>query len=211
MFYETETNDHGLAHNPWKSLMVPRPVGWISTISKDGIVNLAPYSYFNGVGENPNYVMFSSGGAKDSMRNAQDTGEFVCIMATWELREQMNITSADFEPGVDEMAFAGLTPVPSQLVKPPRIAQSPIAIECKTHQVIDLPGRTDGTGVSYSMVIGAVVGVYIDDRVINDGDVDIGAIKPIARLGNMDYCVVRDDTIFNLARPDASRLITEKG
>ena len=210
MYYDTAENNHGLKHNPWKSLLVPRPIGWISTVDKQGQVNLAPYSFFNGVGDNPNYVMFASGGRKHSMRNAEDTGEFVCIMATWDLREQMNITSADFESDVDEMAFAGLTPVASKMVKPPRIAQSPVAIECKYHQTVNLPGRDDGKGVTYSVIIGRVVGIYIDDAVISDGVLDMDAIKPIARLGNMDYSVVRQDNMFTLARPDVDELLSGK-
>ena len=108
------------------------------------------------------------------------------------------------------MEFAGLTPVASQMVKPPRIAQSPVAIECKYHQTIDLPGRADGKAVPYSVIIGRVVGIYIDDGVIKDGRLDIGAIKPIARLGYMDYAVINAQTIFTMERPDVTRLCSEE-
>lgn len=202
MYYDCATNDHGLKHNPWKTLVAPRPIGWISTVSRDGDVNLAPYSFFNAVGDDPNYVMFSSGGVKDSMRNAEETGEFVCVMATWDLREQMNITSAGVGAGVDEMMLAGLTPVPSHAVAPPRIAESPVAIECKYHQTINLPSRKDGRTPPYSMVIGRVAGIHIDDSVISRGMIDLGLLKPIARLGYQDYCVVTPDTIFSLRRPE---------
>lgn len=197
MFYDAVENVHGLKHDPFKALIAPRPIGWISTIGKDGVVNLAPYSFFNAISDNPHYVMFSSLNRKDSQRNAEETGEFVCSLATWDLRDQMNKTSAAVGPEVDEMALAGLTPAPSQLVKPPRVAESPVAFECKYYQSVELPPDT-GRGI-YTMVIGRVVGIYIDDNAIRDGMVDTGQLKPIARLGYMDYSVV--DSTFTLQRP----------
>ena len=197
MFYETETNDHGLKRNPFKALVAPRPIGWISTVSTEGVVNLAPYSFFNGVSEMPPFVMFSSSGQKDSQRNAEETGEFVCCLATYDLREHMNVTSAGVGPEVDEMDLAGLTPAPSKLVKPPRVAESPVALECKHFQTVQLPAPEGQDG--YSVVLGHVVGIHIDESVLNEGLVDIQKLRPIARLGYMDYTVV--DTVFSMGRP----------
>ena len=194
MFYDTKSNAHGLRHDPMKALVAPRPIGWISTIGRDGIVNLAPYSFFNMVSENPPYVMFSSGSRKDSQRNAEETGEFVCSMATYELREAMNVTSASVPPEVDEFVLAGLSSSPSRLVKPPRVAASPVALECRYWQTITPPSRS-----AYAIVIGEVVGVHIDDRFVTDGLVDTVAMQPIARMGYMDYAVV--DKKFTLGRP----------
>ncbi len=194
MFYDTKSNAHGLRHDPMKALVAPRPIGWISTIGRDGIVNLAPYSFFNMVSENPPYVMFSSGSRKDSQRNAEETGEFVCSMATYELREAMNVTSASVPPEVDEFVLAGLSSSPSRLVKPPRVAASPVALECRYWQTITPPSRS-----AYAIVIGEVVGVHIDDRFVIDGSVDTVAMQPIARMGYMDYAVV--DKKFTLGRP----------
>ncbi|MGD9868870.1 MAG: flavin reductase family protein [Hyphomicrobiales bacterium] len=197
MFYETAVNDHGLPHDPFKAIVAPRPIGWISTVNAAGRVNLAPYSFFNALSDNPHYVMFSSGGRKDTQRNAEETGEFVCSLATWDLREQMNRTSAAVPPEVDEMRLAGLTPAPSRLVKPPRVAESPVALECRYFQTVTLPGRNGRGG--YGVVIGEVVGIHIDDAAIVEGRVDITALKPIARLGYMDYAVV--DKVFAIRRP----------
>ncbi len=198
MFYDAIENAHGLPRDPFKALVAPRPIGWISTLGTDGVVNLAPYSFFNAVADNPHYVMFSSHGRKDSLRNAEQTGEFVCSLATYALREQMNKTSAGVASDVDEMRLAGLTPAPSRLVKPPRVAESPVAFECRYHQTVELP-RESGTGDAYAMVIGQVVGIHIDDDAIVDGRVDTARLKPIARLGYMDYAVV--DSVFSLDRP----------
>lgn len=198
MFYDAVANTHGLAHDPFKALVAPRPIGWISTLSRDGIVNLAPYSFFNAVSDDPHYLMFASGGRKDSQRNAEETGEFVCCVATYALREQMNLTSMTVGAEVDELAMAGLTPAPSRLVRPPRVAQSPVAFECRYHQTVVLPGK-DGQPGMYAMVIGQVIGIYIDDQVIVDGAVDVTRIQPIARLGYKDYAVV--DKVFQMGRP----------
>lgn len=201
MFYDTLANTHGLKRDPWKAVTAPRPIGWISTVSKDGVCNLAPYSYFNAVSDRPHYVYFASQGTKDSMRNAMETGEFVCSLATWDLREHMNLSSASVPYGVDEFPIAGVTATPSRMVKPPRVKESPIALECRYVQTVDLPAAVPGGPVGYHVVFGLVVGIYIDDSIITDGRVDLGAAQPIARLGYMDYSVVRPDTIFSLDRP----------
>ncbi len=198
MFYETETNDHGLPRDPFKALVVPRPVGWVSSIAADGTVNLAPYSYFNAMGDNPSYLVFGAAGSKDSQANVEATKEFVCSLATWDLREAMNTTSAGVGSDVDEFELAGLEKAESKLVRPPRVAASPVAFECVLHDVVHLPGKT-GALDHYTIVIGKVVGIHIDDDVIVDGRVDIRRLKPIARLGYMDYAVI--DDFFTLERP----------
>jgi flavin reductase (DIM6/NTAB) family NADH-FMN oxidoreductase RutF len=201
VFYETLTNNHGLRHDPWKALVVPRPIGWISTIGKDGVCNLAPYSFFNAVSEKPHYVVFGSSGLKHSVHNIQETGEFVCSLATYDLRYKMNTTSAAVPRGVDEFPLAGLTAAACKLVAPPRVKESPAAFECKLWQIVDLPPAAPGGPSGYHLVIGLVVGIHIDDAFIRDGVVDTGAMRPIARLGYMDYAVVTPETIFSIQRP----------
>lgn len=201
MFYEPQKDDHGLRFNPYKSIVVPRPVGWISTVDLDGVVNLAPYSQFNNLGYDPPYVMFSAnsrpatGGPKDSVRNAQDTGEFVVNMATYELREAVNITAQHVPPGVDEAALAGLEMIPSRLVKPPRVAASPVHLECRFHGTVVLPGSAFDR--VHHVVIGRVVGVHIRDDVVNaEGKLDVVKMRPLARLGYFDYTTV--DSVFSM-------------
>ncbi|NNC65662.1 MAG: flavin reductase family protein [Gammaproteobacteria bacterium] len=202
MFYEPK-DPHGLPHNPLYACVVPRPIGWISSLSADGHVNLAPFSFFNAVSMAPPMVMFCnngshvSGGIKDSGSNAESLGEFVFNMATWDLREQMNLSAAALARDADEFDFAGLTKAESNIVKPPRVAESPVAFECRTWKVISLPPMSDGA--ENTMVIGEVVGVYIADEALTDGLVDIERIKPIARLGYTDYAVV--DEVFSMTRP----------
>jgi len=201
VFYETDKNDHGLEFNPFKSTVVPRPIGWISTLDQDGNVNLAPFSQFNNIGYDPAYVMFSGGGdirktgRKDTTVNAIEGGEFVCNMATWELREEVRMTASAFPTGVDEAAEAGLEMLPSSMVKPPRVARSPVHLECVTHQAITLPGNT--TRNIMTVVIGKVVGVHIDDSALTpEGRIDIAKIKPLSRMGYMDYSYI--DSTFEM-------------
>ncbi len=204
MFYETDGNRHGLPHDPFKSCIVPRPIGWITTLSRAGVVNLAPYSFFNGVASEPPMVMFASNGPaarpeKDTLINCEETGEFVANMATWALREQMNRSSAPVPPEVEETAFAGLETEPAVLVKPPRVKAAPIHLECAVHQILDLPCTAPGG--RNAMVLGRVLGIHIRDEVLRDGLVDLAGIKPIARLGYMDYTLI--ETIFPMQRPSA--------
>jgi flavin reductase (DIM6/NTAB) family NADH-FMN oxidoreductase RutF len=200
MYFNADRNDHGLPYNPIKALTVPRPIGWISTISKDGIGNLAPFSYFNGLSYNPPFVMFSGGchddgGKKDTVRNAEETGEFVFNLATWDTREQMNETSWIDDPDVDELTATGLTPIPSVQVRPPRVKESPAHFECLYHQTVTLPGNAPES--VHHVVFGRVVGVHIDDAYITeDGLVDTLKMKVIARLGYKDYTTV--DNIFSM-------------
>lgn len=213
MFYEPAKNDHGLPYNPFKALVVPRPIGWISSLSRKGVVNLAPFSEFNYLGSDPPYVMFSAsghneGGRKDSAKNAEETGEFVFNLATWELREAVRITGDVEEKGVDEMALAGLTPAPSRLVKPPRVAASPVSFECVHHQTVVLRGESPKA--TNHVVIGKVIGVYIrDDLITEKGRVDILKVRPLARLGYLDYTTV--DAAFEIGKRRASSPRQESG
>jgi flavin reductase (DIM6/NTAB) family NADH-FMN oxidoreductase RutF len=200
MFYEHDKGDPRLRHDPFKAIVAPRPIGWITSVNKKNEVNLAPYSYFNGVNSRPALVMFASEGQKDSVSFIEETGEFVCSLATWDLREAMNATSAPLARGVNEMARAGLAPAPSRLVKPPRVAASPCALECKLIKIVIME-TADGKPVDCHVVFGQVIGVYIDDRFIVDGLLDTAAMKPIARCGYNQYAVV--ESVFSMTRPGA--------
>ena len=201
MFWNTK-EPHGLPHDPFKSCVIPRPIGWISTISPDGVPNLAPYSFFNGVAGDPPMVMFASGSRsadapKDSIFNAEKTGEFVCSMVSYELRDVMNETSAGVDPEVDEAAYAGIEMEASKLVKPMRVKAAPIHLGCKYFGTMDLPA--DRRGAGNAICVGHVIGVYVDDSVMKDGLIDVKAFRPVARLGYMDYTSVED--IFTIMRP----------
>ena len=200
MFYDVRKNDHGLPHDPFKAIVAPRPIGWITSMSAAGEINLAPYSWFNGVSSRPPMVMFSSETRKDSLAFIEETREFVCNFTTFELREQVNQTSAPLARGVNEMASAGLEPAPSRLVRPPRVAASPCALEClwvKTVSLDDCEGRPTDRHV----VFGQVIGIYIDERFIKDGLLDTGAMRPIQRAGYHDYYTVMPETRFAMRRP----------
>ena len=199
MFYEPEKRDKTLLpHDPFKAIIAPRPIGWITSMSAKGEINLAPYSFFNGVNSRPNLVMFASEGHKDSVAFIEETGEFVCSLATYALRDAMNETAAPLARGVNEMVRAGLEPAPSRMVKPPRVAASPCALECRLTKVV--PMQTfDGEPVDCHVVFGQVVGVYIDDRFIVDGLLDTAAMQPIARCGYDQYATV--DSVFAMQRP----------
>ncbi len=195
MFYDALTNDHQLPLDPFYALVVPRPIAWISTLSKSGRANLAPYSFYNAFSHNPHYVAFGSSGQKHSLRNIEETGEFVVNTATYDLREAMNLTSA-FVDG-DEFEFSELDKAPSEKVRPPRVAASPVSLECRYFKTVDLPDET-GAVANY-LVIGRVVGVHIADRFIKDGRVDVANMRVIARLGYSDYATV--DDIWRMRRP----------
>jgi flavin reductase (DIM6/NTAB) family NADH-FMN oxidoreductase RutF len=198
MFYEPDKRDARLAHDPFKAIIAPRPIGWVTSQNTKGEVNLAPYSYFNGVSSKPNVVMFSSEGLKDSASFIAETREFVCNLATWDLREAMNATSAPLPRGVNEMSRAGLEPAPSRLVKPPRVAASPCALECKLIKIVPIES-IDGAAIDCHVVFGQVIGVHIDDRFIVNGRLDTAAMKPIARCGYDEYAVV--ESVFAMQRP----------
>jgi flavin reductase (DIM6/NTAB) family NADH-FMN oxidoreductase RutF len=198
MFYDTAKNDHGLPRNPFKAIVAPRPIGWITSMSAKGEINLAPYSFFNAVSDAPPIVLFSSEGPKDSLFFVEETKEFVCSLATYDLRAAMVETSAQFPRGVNEMEQAGLTSAPSRLVRPPRVAASPCALECKLLQIIPLKDLR-GEATNRHVVFGQVVGIHIDDSFIKDGRLDTAAMRPIARCGYADYSVV--DKMFSIQRP----------
>jgi flavin reductase (DIM6/NTAB) family NADH-FMN oxidoreductase RutF len=200
MFYEVAKRDHGLPHDPFKALVAPRPIGWITAMSAKGEINLSPYSFFNAVSDVPPMVAFSSHGKKDALTFIEETGEFVCNLATWDLRDAMNETSAPLERGRNEMTHAGLTPAPSRCVKPPRVTEAPAAIECRHLQTVPLTPLAGGEP-RYFLVIGEVVGVYIDDAFIRDGLVDTAAMRPITRAGYRDYFVATPETKFSMTRP----------
>lgn len=197
MFYDAIRNDHGFPNDPFKALVAPRPIGWISTLSLDGIANLAPYSYFNAVAENPHYLVFGSGAGKDTIRNIEETREFAVNLATFDLREQMNATSAQLPPHADEFEHAALTKAPCRMIRPPRVGESPVAFECRLFAIIDLPN--DAGSVDNRMVIGRVIGIHIDDRFVHDGRVDTAAMHPIARLGYSEYATV--EHTWSMRRP----------
>ena len=199
LFFDPDQRDRTLLpYDPFKAMVIPRPVGWISTMSRSGALNLAPYSYFNGFSSHPRIVGFSSEGDKDSSTFAEETGEFVWSMATWELREQMNATAASLPRGQSEFEHARLETAPSRLVKPPRVARSPAAMECRVTQVLrlkDLSGET----LARVVVLGQVVGMHIDERFIREGRLDAAAMQPIARCGYDEYALV--DKVFSMERP----------
>ena len=196
MFYET-SKGHPLPHNPFSSLVVPRPIGWISTVDAEGRANLAPYSFFNGISYFPPQVMFSSSGRKDTLANCEATGQFVVNLATYELREKVVATSVDAPHGVSEFEYAELTPEPSTLVKPPRVAESPVHLECETTQTIPL--EHDAGKPQSFVVMGKVLGISIADWAITGGVVDIAKLRPLARLGYFDYASI--DSVFSLRAP----------
>ncbi|MGZ4167085.1 MAG: flavin reductase family protein [Solirubrobacteraceae bacterium] len=200
MFYEAGRHrDAGLAHDPFKALVTPRPIGWVSTMSAEGLVNLAPYSFFNAIGEAPPMLAFSSNGAKDSATFAGELREFVWNLVTFELREEMNATSASLPRGRSEFERAGLEMAPSRFVAPPRVASARCAMECKVVHAVELHD-VNGRPADQHLVIGQVLGVHLDESAIVDGAVDTAGLRPVARLGGpADYTVVSD--VFQMVRP----------
>ena len=203
MFYQPSLRDHGLSHDPFKALVVPRPIGWISSLDKEGRPNLAPYSFFNAMAADPPVVVFGTGlrprgpERKDSQANIEATGEFVVNLATESLKAEINASSASLPHGTDEFVHAGLATLPSRLVKPPRVALSPVALECRYLQTVELP--CDAPGRANYAVFGQVIGIHIDESLIVAGRVDIVRCRPLARLGYMDYTVL--DNVFAMDRP----------
>jgi flavin reductase (DIM6/NTAB) family NADH-FMN oxidoreductase RutF len=193
VFYEPENRDRDLLpHDPFKAFVAPRPIGWVSTVGPDGVVNLAPYSYFNAVSDRPPTVMFSSDGPKDSATFAEHASEFVWNMVTYDLREAMNQTSAALPRGANEFHHAGLEMAPSRLVAPPRVAASPVAFECRVIERVQLAVNI--------VTFGQVVGVHVDERHIVDGRFDTAGVRPIARCGYRgDYATVTE--LFEMIRP----------
>lgn len=201
MFYEPKSG-HGLPDNPLGAIVAPRPIGWISSQSPTGVTNLAPYSFFNAVAYDPPQVMFAAtsshafGDLKDSVVNAESAGEFVVNLATFDLREEMNASAVPAPSDVDEFDYAGLTKAPSLVVNPPRVAESPAHLECRFVTRVDLPTDDGDPNV---VVFGEVVGVHIEDRYLVEGRVDTVALRPIGRLGYLDYVEVNN--AFAMERP----------
>lgn len=202
MFYEPK-NGHGLPHNPFNALIVPRPIGWISSVNKEGIANLAPFSFFNAVSYTPPQVMFAAtgsheeGGLKDSVQNIHDTGEFVVNLATYPLKDAVNLSSIAAPNDQDEFSIAGLEKDDSKLISVPRVRESPVHLECRYIQTVELPSASP---TSPNLVIfGEVIGVHIQDDMIKDGLVDMTALQPLSRLGYKDYAGLGNT--FSMDRP----------
>ena len=201
MFYEPK-DGHGLPHNPFKALVSPRPIGWVSTLSGSGVVNLAPYSFFNALHDDPPMVMLSFSPAhdrpgKDTLANILETEEYVAHVTPYAMRDAMNVSSTNFAPEVDEFERAGLVKAPANLVRPPRIADAPAAFECRLTKEFALPGRDGATGPH--VVIGEVIGIHIAESILEDGIVKVERYQPLARLGYRDYAAVTET--FGLTRP----------
>jgi flavin reductase (DIM6/NTAB) family NADH-FMN oxidoreductase RutF len=199
-FYEP-SKGHGLPHNPFNAIIGPRPIGWISTRSAEGRFNLAPYSFFNAFAYTPPIIGFASTGAKDTLRNAQETGEFVWNLATMPLATQMNQSAATVAREVSEFDLAGLSPIPSTLVAAPRVAESPVAFECRVTQILQLTDQNGGAMPNW-VVFGEVVAVHISRRLLVDGIYDTAAAHPILRAGGPDaYAEIKPEIMFRMARP----------
>lgn len=199
MFYETRQRDKSLLpHDPFKAIVAPRPIGWISTRGADGRINLAPYSFFNAFCSTPPIVGFSSEGLKDSATFARESGEFVANLASHDLMQAMNATSAPLPRGQSEFEHAGLTMAPCRLVKAPRVAECHAAMECKVVEIVTLKNLR-GEALDNYLVVGEVVAFHIDDAYVREGRFDTAAARPLARCGYQDYAVV--DKLIALVRP----------
>lgn len=199
-FYEP-AKGHGLPHDPFNAMVGPRPIGWISSRSAAGVLNLAPYSFFNAFNYTPPIIGFASIGAKDSLNNIRETGEFGWNLVTRPLAERMNASCAAVPPEVDEFELAGLTPIASRGIAVPRVAESPVSFECRLTQIVQLEGA-DGAPVDTRLVLGEVVGVHIARRLLKDGIYDTAAAEPILRGGGpADYFTVTPDNLFKMFRP----------
>jgi flavin reductase (DIM6/NTAB) family NADH-FMN oxidoreductase RutF len=183
------------------ALVVPRPIGWMSTVSANGVRNLAPYSYFNLMGSDPFYVAFGSTGVKDTLTNVRETGQFVANIATMHLLESMNFTSGDFPRDEDEFGWAGLTPVPSAKVRPPRVGEAKAHLECELAQVV-----SDG---NTHIVLGRIVHAHVEPSVWKDGRVDPRLLDPICRLSGSAYGRLGD--LYRLERPKWSEVAGAPG
>ena len=200
MFYRPENNDHGLPHNPFKAIVSPRPIGWISSVGANGVANLAPYSFFNALCDTPPMVMFASTGqksdqphGKDSVSNIIATKEFAVNIVSYTLKDQMNASAASLPAEVDEFAASGLTKAEGIAINAPHVAEAPAVLECKLFKIVDLPGPAN------TMVIGEVVGVHMKDDFIVNGLFDVTRYQPLSRLGYMDYTAVSD--VFSIKKP----------
>ena len=192
MFYRPE-DGHGLPHNPFNAIVTPRPIGWISTRGPTGD-NLAPYSFFNAIAYVPPQVMFSSTGAKDSLRNIRETGVFAVNVVEYAMREKMNLTSGSYPPGTDEFDLAGITKAACRTIDCPHVAGAPAVLECRMTEIVTLKGEAN------FLTLGEVTGVHLRDDCLVEGQFDVTRFNPVARLGYRDYSVVRE--VFSMTRPD---------
>ncbi len=203
IFYQPGLHaEHGFRHDPFKAFIAPRPIGWISTVDRDGRGNLAPYSFFNAMAAAPPVVVFGTatkadGSVKDSQRNIEETGEFALSIVSEALKDAMNATAAHLPHGDDEMAAAHIEGAPCRLIRALRVAKSPVALECRYLQTVKLPGK--GHAGNHA-IFGEVIGIHVDPSVVVDGLVDIRRYRPLARLGYHDYTMVRET--FSMTRPD---------
>ncbi|HBS50446.1 MAG TPA: flavin reductase [Rhodobacteraceae bacterium] len=200
MFYRPQ-DGHGLPHNPFNAVITPRPIGWISSRSAEGVNNLAPYSFFNGVAYEPPQVMFACTGAKpdqdntkDSVANIRETGVFCVNIVAYAMRDAMNASSATLPKETDEFAHAGLTPVACETIACARVEGAPAALECKLTKIVDLPGAAN------QVVFGEVTGIHLRDDCLREGRFDVTTFEPLGRMGYRDY--VRVSEVFELVRPD---------
>ncbi|MBB4953385.1 flavin reductase (DIM6/NTAB) family NADH-FMN oxidoreductase RutF [Agrobacterium vitis] len=198
MFYDTQSNAHGMAHDPFKAIVSPRPIGWIGSKGRDGSYNLAPYSFFTAISDKPKMVMFSSTGRKDSLRNIEETGCFTANFVSHDLGAAMNASSVPAGYGVSEFDLAGLTPAIGRLVEAPYVDEAYAVLECKATDVIS-PKTLSGEACENLVVFGEVVGIHIADSAMRDGRFDVTLVQPLARLGYMDYAVVTE--VFQMKRP----------
>lgn len=200
-YYYEPSKGHGLPHNPFNAIIGPRPIGWISTRGAGGGLNIAPYSFFNAFAYTPPIIGFASTGSKDTLRNARDTGEFVWNLATRSLDLQMNQTAATVGADISEFEIAGITPVAATRVAAPRVAQSPVAMECKVTQIVQLRDSQGGPMASW-VVFGEVVAVHIARHLLVEGVYDTAAAHPILRAGGTDaYAEITPEVMFRMRRP----------
>ena len=199
-FYEPSSG-HGLSHDPFNAIVGPRPIGWISTRNPQGVLNLAPYSFFNAFNYIPPIIGFASVGAKDTLRNVEQTGEFAWNLVTRPLAEAMNSTSAALAPELSEFALAGLTHAASQVITVPRVAESPVSFECRCTQIVQLK-TSSGESVPTWLILGEVVGVHIDADLLKNGVYDTAAAEPVLRGGGAaDYFTIGAGQLFRMQRP----------
>ncbi|MGO1523928.1 MAG: flavin reductase family protein, partial [Nesterenkonia sp.] len=203
-FYQPHTG-HGLPHSPFNSIIAPRPIGWISTRSAQGVLNLAPYSFFNAFNYSPPIIGFASNGAKDSLANAGATGEFCWNLVSRDLAEAMNETSVEAAADLDEFALAGLTPAESRIVRAPHVGQARVAFECRTTQIVPLVSAADEPTVT-SVVFGEVVGVHIDRGLLHEGIYQTAAADPLLRGGGPStYFSIDKEAPLEMRRPSPRR------
>lgn len=197
MFYRNE-DGHGLPHDPFKAIVAPRPIGWISSRSKDGHFNLAPYSFFNAISNQPPLILFSSSGHKDSVAFIEETGEFAANLVSAHLQEQMNLSSVNAPRGTSEFDYAGLTPVSCELIGAPRVKEAYAVLECVVTD-ISIPKDRFGNPTNNYVVTGEVIGTHIDEAILRDGMIDLTLARPVSRLGYLDYSAVTE--LFQMRRP----------